>query len=167
MSNSENAAARQSPGIFPAGHVLDFAVSSYEELCEVASFWQMETRQLQPGRYSGRLLAIHSARAQLAIAHHGLGTCFRGGVPKGTLTVSFPMHGDSPMRFRGQLVEEGEVVFHDSRHGLDACFGSSVELLTLCVDQGLIQQRAATLWQSDCGFSHLGRFSVAYRNFFG
>ncbi len=135
--------------LFPAGLAVRAQLGSYEELCEFASFWDLETIQLAPGRYRGTLEVIYTARTQLALADHGCGTRVGGTVPANTVVLCVPRTSHVPLQFRGHRVLGNHLFVQDARHGLDFSFLCPISIYSLAVRREDVERRAAILWNCD------------------
>lgn len=144
------------PSLFPAGLTLRARPESYEQLREMAAYWELETTQLSPGRYRGNLKAIYTARTQLALADHGCGTRVRGSVPANTVVLSVPLTTTVPMQFRGHRVTGNHLFVQDARHGLDFSFLNPISIFSLAVQREDVEKRAAILWNCDPAVSFSG-----------
>ncbi len=142
--------------LFPAGLTLRARPESYEQLREMAAYWELETTQLAPGRYRGSLEAIYTSRTQLVLADHGCGTRVRGSVPANTVVLSVPLTTTVPTQFRGHRVTGNHLFVQDARHGLDFSFLSPLSIFSLAVQREDLERRATILWNCDHGESFSG-----------
>jgi hypothetical protein len=95
--------------VFPAGLRIESAAYSIEQMDEQAPFWGVETKQLEAGRYEGRISALHSGSVQLARSVRSLGSIIRGHVPRGTLVFCLPLFAPRPIFYRGDLLADSKT----------------------------------------------------------
>jgi AraC family ethanolamine operon transcriptional activator len=152
---------KEAAGGFPAGHVFRKRLASYEELqCEAAR-WNLHPTQLSAGNYTGVLEACHTRRVQLAKADHGCGTRIEGMVPEGTLVFCLASPLASTVQFRGLRVGPSDMIVQGENDGMDFSFSGPIRIFSVAVDRGLLERKAACLWQADpllvaggCGVFH-------------
>ena len=53
--------------LFPTGLRIESVARSIEEMEGQSAFWGLETEQLVPGRYEGRISAVHSGNSNLRV----------------------------------------------------------------------------------------------------
>lgn len=132
--------------LFPAGLQIRLDLQSFEAFETAARDWQIETAQLEPGSYRGRLRGAHTDQLQLGHSWRSLGTHICGAIPRGTYLLSLPVRAGGPMQFHGFPGSESDVFLQDDARGLDFSFGGALEILTLAVSQAELTRRARDLW---------------------
>lgn len=132
--------------LFPDGLRLAMEFGSFEDFEAAAVSWNLETDQIEPGRYRGRLLAMHTSRMQVAWSFRSLGTVIRGSTPSGALLLSLPLTSNGPTQFHGREVGETDLLVQDDASGLDFSFRGTMEVLTVAVERAELEQRARCLW---------------------
>ena len=135
-----------SPPLFPAGLSFDLNFDSFEAFEAAAVRWKMETHQLEPGPYRGRLRAVHTNVVQAACSYRSLGTLVRGDAPPGAIVLSLPLCAVGPLQFHGRRVAEAELLVQDDVRGLDFAFRGEIEILTVAVVRTELERRARQLW---------------------
>lgn len=148
-------------GLFPAGLAFHSMAQNYEELCEFAAFWQLETCQLQPGRYSAEMWVAHTAGLQMSIVKHGCGTRVSGAIPKGTVVLSWALATSGAMQFRGMPISRRDVMLQEDGEGLDFSFSGRADIVTLAMSRDDLNRFAANSWQADPEKHLKGRISFS------
>jgi AraC family transcriptional regulator, ethanolamine operon transcriptional activator len=132
--------------LFPAGLQIRSVAHSIEEMDEQSVFWGLEAEQLGPGKYSGRILGVHSGNLQLARSLRSLGTLLRGYVPKGTVVLSVPVNAPRSIFYRGRLLADSSVIALHHGEEVDFRSAGSLDMLTIAVAEDCLQQHAVALW---------------------
>jgi len=131
---------------FPAGAKIDFSADSYE-LAEAAALkWNIETVQLEKGRYDCSIQAVHTQQMQLGRSCRSVGTRIEGQVPEGTVTLAFSLNPSARIQFRGQQVGADDMIVQDDARGLDFSFMGGVDILTVAVTHEELNLRAHAYW---------------------
>jgi AraC family transcriptional regulator, ethanolamine operon transcriptional activator len=133
--------------VFPAGLQLRLDLDSFEAFEAAAVNWQIETTQLEPGAYRGRLRGAHTANLQVGFSWRSLGTHIRGAIPRGTYLLSLPVRWGGPMQFHGRPHLEGDLLIQDDARGLDFSSASQLEILTVAVSGAELTDRALAYWR--------------------
>ncbi len=136
-------------GLFPAGLAFDCRAGSFEEMEEQAVYWKVRSAQLAPGRYSGRLLAVHTGAMQLARSWRSHSTRIEGTVPAGTVVLALPLSCHTPIQYRGRRLSENSMIFLDHAEELDFSFAGAIDILTISVDREELHRRARAIWKED------------------
>lgn len=153
--------------VFPAGLQIRLDLDSFEAFEEAARNWRIETAQLEPGEYRGRLRGAHTDRLQVGHSWRSLGTHIRGAIPRGTYLLSLPVRVGGPMQSQGNPGAVCDVFLQDDARGLDFSFAGPLEILTLAVSQAELMRRAGDLWGDEAsailrrGVLNLGHESQA------
>lgn len=134
---------------FTAGLAIDCLASSFDEMDGQAAYWRVRSSQLEAGRYSGRLLAVHTAAMQLARSWRSLGTRIEGCVPVGTVAIGLPISRQTPIQHRGRVLAGNAAIVQDSTSELDFSFAGAIDILTISVDSSEFERRARALWKEE------------------
>jgi AraC family ethanolamine operon transcriptional activator len=138
-------ATTHSKGIFPAGHIVDLRLSSFEEIEAYATQWKLNTSQLERGAYRCALQSFHTSHVQLARTWRELSSHIEAEIPRGSVLVGFPTPG-TRVSFRGRNLREQEAIFQRDTSLLDFSLSHASDVVSLCVDAEEMDRRAWHLW---------------------
>jgi len=131
---------------FPAGAKIDFSADSYE-LAEAAALkWNVDTTQLEKGRYHCSIKAVHTKQLQLARSWRSLGTRLGGQIPEGTVVLAFSLNPEARIQFRGRQVGLEDMIVQDDARGLDFSFMGKIDIMTIAVTRKELTRRAYAHW---------------------
>ncbi len=139
---------REAPvkSLFPAGAKIDVTADSYEMAAAVALKWNIETTQLERGRYRFSIKAVHTPLIQVARSWRSLGTRLDGNVPQGTAVLAFALNPKAGLQFRGRKVESHDLIVQEDTRGLDFSFIGEIDILTIAVCREELDRRALAQW---------------------
>lgn len=132
--------------IFPAGAKIDVTADSYEAAAEAALQWNIDTTQLERGRYHFCIQAVHTRCLQLGRSWRSLGTRVAGHIPKGTVVLAFSLNPEARVQFRGHQVQAGDLIVQESARGLDFSFIGKIDIISIAVSRDELNRRAQLHW---------------------
>ncbi len=131
---------------FPAGAKIEFSADSYE-LAEAAALkWNVDTTQLEKGRYYCSIKAVHTEQLQLGRSWRSLGTRLGGQIPEGTVVLAFSLNPEARIQFRGRQVGSEDMIVQDDARGLDFSFMGEIDIMTIAVTREELARRAYAHW---------------------
>ena len=141
----KTSSATPSGTIFPSGLAFNADSSDAEEMRDQSVFWSYEHRQFSKGSFQGKISAFHTSRLQLTLSQRSPGFFARGGLPAETTIISMPLFAAGSLHYRGQLLEDFQVLAlsHTEELELYSSFASS--MLTVAVSTALLEQQAIVI----------------------
>ncbi len=141
----KNSSGMTSAALFPSGLAFNAISSDAEEMRDQSVFWSYEHRQFSRGSFYGEITAFHTSRLQLSLSHRSTGIVARGGLPKETTIITMPLSIAEPLHYRGQLLEECQVIALRHTEELELYTSSPSTLLTVAVSTALLEQQAIAI----------------------
>lgn len=125
---------------------MDFAAGCYEMAAQAAVQWDMETTQLERGRYQCSIRAVHTQKLQLGRSLRSLGTRLGGRIPSGTVVLAIPLNPALRLRHRGEQIGPEDLIVQEDTRGIDFSFMGRLDVLTIAVNREELNRRALAHW---------------------
>jgi AraC family ethanolamine operon transcriptional activator len=147
--------ALQAKQPFPTGFVVDARFADHAEMAGAGPLWRRSQMQLGPGRFRGRLVAIHTAGLQMAFSTKNRGVLLQGHPPPGAVVLGF-MHGGDRIMLQGQPWKNSDLGVAHGGKDLELRVLGGHSNLTISVDRDLFESAAldhgwGPLLESDLG----------------
>jgi AraC family ethanolamine operon transcriptional activator len=134
------------PPLFPAGLIIERTADDADQMKELASFWNIEQEQLEPGPYFGRISAFHTPRLQIAITHRSRSTRIRGQVPRDAAVFGLVLPSPSPAFFRCRRLGPQEIALVTSGEELMLQTMGDSRVVSVAVSAGVAHDHANSAW---------------------
>jgi AraC family ethanolamine operon transcriptional activator len=144
--DDQDAAPAPGPAIFPAGFVGDFASDDLDELAATARRWDQHYTQIGPGRFSGRVVQVHTARLQFGTVTWSAGVLACGAVPGGAVSILLPLDLPRSGRIAGRPIGRAEIATQGDREEFDFWTGGASRFVVVSVERGLLDAVAGSLF---------------------
>lgn len=117
-----------------------------DEFQERAAGWDIQHRQLAPGKYQINLNIIHSRNVQLSDVSHQVGVREQGYIPLDACAICLPTFLEpTPLYFCGTPLEENECPALLSGEEFDSYSSGTMNYVTLVAKTSLLEREALLL----------------------
>jgi AraC family ethanolamine operon transcriptional activator len=131
--------------LFPSFLCIDERSSDAQQMAEQSLFWHYEHKQFSRGKFKGRILAFHTSRIQISLASRSPGIYIRGGIPKKSVVISFPLTAHQHFHYRGKVLENGEGIMLSEEEEIEIQTERPSTLLTLVVCKDFFEQQCQVI----------------------
>ncbi|HXY05523.1 MAG TPA: helix-turn-helix domain-containing protein [Burkholderiaceae bacterium] len=143
----ETANASGNPAaLFPAALVTTIQSGDIDDLVDAAVGWNRDCTQLRPGRFFGKVAAVHTAQMQMGLVSWNTSVQARGQAPRGTRAIAVPIGPNPAPSFCGSTVAAREIVTAAEGTEVDFRGAATCEFLVLSIGIGLLDRQAIARW---------------------
>ncbi|KYJ86769.1 AraC family transcriptional regulator [Sulfurovum riftiae] len=122
--------------IFPSGLAVELSTLDLEMTVHYFQKWSLESKQMQKGKFSAVISAIHTPRIQIHDVHYSHGFITRGGFPKACIMIGY-VQSNARVTFQNRVLQKNELVITTDSGEIDYLASGKNRVLTISVEKQL------------------------------
>jgi len=122
--------------IFPSGLAVDLSNLDLERTVHYFQKWNLESEQMQKGKFSATISAIHTPRIQIHDVHYSHGFITRGEFPKDCIMIGY-VRSDTKVTFQNRVLQKNELVITTDSGEIDYLASAENRVFTISVEKQL------------------------------
>ena len=122
--------------LFPAGLAVELSTLDLEMTVHYFQKWSLESKQMQKGKFSAVISAIHTPRIQIHDVHYSHGFITRGGFPENCVMLGCVRSNDK-VTFQNRVLQKNELVITTESGEIDYLASGKNRVLTISVEKQL------------------------------
>ncbi len=122
--------------IFPSGLAVELSNLDLEMTMHYFQKWSLESEQMQKGKFSAIISAIHTPRIQIHDVHYSHGFITRGGFPENCIMLGYVKSSDK-VTFQNRVLQRNELVISTDSGEIDYLSIGENRVFTISVEKQL------------------------------
>ena len=125
--------------IFPSGLAVDLSNLDLEMTVHYFQKWSLESEQMQKGKFSAIISAIHTPRIQIHDVSYSHGFITRGGFPEDCVMLGY-VKSNAKVTFQNRVLHWNELVISTDSGEIDYLASGENRVFTISVEKQLFLQ---------------------------
>ena len=125
--------------IFPSGLAVDLSNLDLEMTVHYFQKWNLESEQMEKGKFSAIISAIHTPRIQIHNVNYSHGFITRGGFPKECVMLGY-VKSNAKVTFQNRVLQGNELIITTDSSEIDYLSNGENRVFTISVEKQLFLQ---------------------------